>query len=1195
MALVSPGTEVTIIDQSQYLPAASSSVPLIILATATNKLNAAGTAIATGTTAANANKLYQITSQRDLVTLFGNPFFYKTSGGTPIHGYELNEYGLLAAYSLLGITNRCYVLRADIDLGSLVGTLNRPKGDPADGTYWLDTTNSTWGIYEFNANTSKFTNKVPLVISSNDLVDQYNIPLASFGNIGDYCVDARDHITNNPINDGQYYLKTTSNNWVRLGSKEWSGAIPTALSVVPSQSLNNGKFYINFNNEFQVLVEINGNSISDAANAVNALGLGYLSANIVDGKMAIYASSPNPFTKLTFIAHPSSPNILDSNNLGLSASPAPYWQPVVAYGTSGEMPLWTSAQNTPRPTGSVWIKTSTTGGGINLVLSQFSKTTGSFVSKKVSVYHSLAEALYKLDATGGSNIPVGTLIADTIYEVDNPGSPMTIHRRRETGPTIVTGTVIDPSFTTTSQTNQFTVVTDVPNSPLGSNAFIVTLPIGLVGPNQFAQAWQAANIPYTTCTVTATKQIQITITTGGGFIAGPYITAARPFNNVYALDQVGFTPGVNPKATNGYVVSAIQTSAEQYDTTGSGSGAIFNITAYGNKYNINSIVGSGSGYQVGDQITIKGSRLFGSDGTHDLIVEVTSLVATTTNIENIAYVSGQPNMGYFYGLSNWERVSYTANEGAPFANPPKNTKWYYSSVSEADIMVNQNGVWKGYRNVAYDSNGHPIASAYNQPNLTDLNGPIIATDEPTTQSDGVTSLRYGDLWLDSNDLENYPALYRWQQVEGVNKWVSIDNTDQTSTDGILFADARWATDEFTDPVNDPKPLIKDLLQSNYLDLDAPLATLYPQGMLLWNTRRSGYNVKSFQPNYFNGQSYPDASLPSVTSTWISVSGLKADGSAYMGRKAQRNLIVQSLKASIGTNMSVREEDTYLNLIAAPGYPELQPDMVELSNERNNTAFVVGDTPMRLSDSATEISAWATNEMNAVATGEEGLVGRSEYMGIFYPSGITTDLSGAQAVVPASHMILRTILRNDTIAYPWLAPAGTRRGTIDNCTNIGYIDAATGEFQVVKNRNSIRDVLYTNQINPLAFFTGVGLLNYGNKSSKDTMSALDRINVARLVCYIRERLQVVARPFIFEPNDSRTRSQIQGVVQTLFVDLVAKRGLYDFLVVCDDSNNTADRIDRNELYIDIAIEPVKSIEFIYIPVRILNTGGIAKLK
>jgi hypothetical protein len=310
--------------------------------------------------------------------------------------------------------------------------------------------------------------------------------------------------------------------------------------------------------------------------------------------------------------------------------------------------------------------------------------------------------------------------------------------------------------------------------------------------------------------------------------------------------------------------------------------------------------------------------------------------------------------------------------------------------------------------------------------------------------------------------------------------------------------------------------------------------------------------------------------------------------------AQRNMIVEAMKAAVMTSMAIREEDTFMNLLAAPGYPELQPEMVALNNERNNTAYILGDTPLRLKDSATDIVAWANNAALATGTGEDGLVTRDEYMGIFYPSGIATDLTGAAVVVPATHMMLRTFLRNDTIAYPWLAAAGTRRGTIDNATNIGYLDAKTGEFQVVKNRVGIRDVLYTNQINPLAFFTGIGLLNYGNKNSKDTMSAMDRTNVARLVAYIRERLQVVARPFIFEPNDALTRTQITSVVQTLFVDLVAKRGLYDYLVVCDNTNNTPARIDRNELWIDIAIEPVKAAEFIYIPVRIMNTGEIQAL-
>ena len=130
------------------------------------------------------------------------------------------------------------------------------------------------------------------------------------------------------------------------------------------------------------------------------------------------------------------------------------------------------------------------------------------------------------------------------------------------------------------------------------------------------------------------------------------------------------------------------------------------------------------------------------------------------------------------------------------------------------------------------------------------------------------------------------------------------------------------------------------------------------------------------------------------------------------------------------------------------------------------------------------------------------------------------------------------------------------------------------------------------MNPIATFSDVGTVIWGNKTLQIRESALDRINVARLVCYVRERLQVLARPFVFEPNDSITRNQISGVVQSLFIDLVAKRGLYDYLVVCDESNNTPARIDRNELWIDVAIEPVKAAEFIYIPVRVLNTGEIS---
>jgi phage tail sheath protein FI len=104
--------------------------------------------------------------------------------------------------------------------------------------------------------------------------------------------------------------------------------------------------------------------------------------------------------------------------------------------------------------------------------------------------------------------------------------------------------------------------------------------------------------------------------------------------------------------------------------------------------------------------------------------------------------------------------------------------------------------------------------------------------------------------------------------------------------------------------------------------------------------------------------------------------------------------------------------------------------------------------------------------------------------------------------------------------------------------------------------------------------------------------LDRINVARLVNYLRTILATAGNAFLFEPNDKITRDQIKNVISGAINDLVSKRGIYDYLVVCDDSNNTPTRIARNELYVDIAIEPMKDVEFIYIPIRLKNPGDIA---
>ena len=144
--LVSPGVAVSVTDESQYGSAGQGTVPLIILATETNKSNVSASGYAEGTIPNNAAKPYLLTSQRELVELFGRPQF-SVVDGTPIHGSETNEYGLLAAYSYLGLANRAYVLRADIDLAQLEPRADEPYGRPSNGAYWFDLIASSFGLF----------------------------------------------------------------------------------------------------------------------------------------------------------------------------------------------------------------------------------------------------------------------------------------------------------------------------------------------------------------------------------------------------------------------------------------------------------------------------------------------------------------------------------------------------------------------------------------------------------------------------------------------------------------------------------------------------------------------------------------------------------------------------------------------------------------------------------------------------------------------------------------------------------------------------------------------------------------------------------------------------------------------------------------------------------------------------------------
>lgn len=299
--------------------------------------------------------------------------------------------------------------------------------------------------------------------------------------------------------------------------------------------------------------------------------------------------------------------------------------------------------------------------------------------------------------------------------------------------------------------------------------------------------------------------------------------------------------------------------------------------------------------------------------------------------------------------------------------------------------------------------------------------------------------------------------------------------------------------------------------------------------------------------------------------------------------ARRVAIVTALQASINSNQDIRGETYEYNLIVCPGYPEVVDELLNLCIDIQEEAMVIGDTPFNLNPD--DVVAWSATPARVT----------SRNVAYYYPHCLASNLDGANVFVAASGTALRTMTYSDEVSEMWFAPAGTRRGLVSGVTDVGYVSGTLGTpttFNSTALNQGQRDNLYKyfTNINPIVFFPTRGILVWGQKTSAPDASALDRINVVRLVMYIKRQLRKNTMSFVFEPNDQLTRDSLKATVDAFLGDLIIKRGLYDYATVCDESNNTPDRIDRNEMYIDVALKPVRAAEFIYIPIRIVSTGA-----
>jgi uncharacterized protein len=204
-----------------------------------------------------------------------------------------------------------------------------------------------------------------------------------------------------------------------------------------------------------------------------------------------------------------------------------------------------------------------------------------------------------------------------------------------------------------------------------------------------------------------------------------------------------------------------------------------------------------------------------------------------------------------------------------------------------------------------------------------------------------------------------------------------------------------------------------------------------------------------------------------------------------------------------------------------------------------------------------------------------------YMATYWPWLKTLDPNTANQVwVPASTMIPSVYAFNDSVAAPWFAPAGINRGILPT-----VIQAE----RILTQGN--RDTLYQSNVNPIATLPGAGIVVFGQKTLQKKRSALDRVNVRRLLIELKNYISQVADTFVFEQNDANTRSELLSIINPYLSSIQQQQGLTSFKVIMDESNNPPSVVDQNQLVGQIYLQPTRTIEFILLDFNILPTGAV----
>ena len=433
--------------------------------------------------------------------------------------------------------------------------------------------------------------------------------------------------------------------------------------------------------------------------------------------------------------------------------------------------------------------------------------------------------------------------------------------------------------------------------------------------------------------------------------------------------------------------------------------------------------------------------------------------------------------------------------------------------------------------------------------------------------------------LDSGSIDNV----RWQIV-----------TSNTSS-GTFSLVIRRGDDSNTNPVVlesynnlslDPNQdnYIARVIGDNYFNYNSTENYLEISGSF---PNRSRYvrvsNVNTPTPNYFNNagiaKSEFTGSIPALGSG--SANGSFSGGTGNIIPSGRVMNLYQNINATdtqglVGTdynnmlNLLSNQDDYRFNVLLTPG--------ITNATQASQTTTAINNTQGR-GDSIYVLDPVVYGSGIADATNESNSRNTS-YAAMYWPWLQTVDPDSGQNIwVPASTMIGGVYAYNDSVSEPWFAPAGINRGGLTNVIRPER-----------KLSQSNRDTLYESNVNPIASFPGVGTVVYGQKTLQKQASALDRVNVRRLLIALKSYIGQVAQTLVFEQNTAATRNNFLSAVNPYLESVQQRQGLYAFKVVMDNSNNTPDVIDRNQLVGAIYLQPTKTAEFIILDFNVLPTGA-----